>query len=1611
MDSSVKDPIIDLSEENELVNTNEVNTNEVEEVEEVEEVKEVENVMENISDVDTINSSIQIAPTDESNPIGKEDDPMLFIQLGDRVVIDSKYGRTTGTVYYRSLERISVKPDGVSNTVIDFELEQTEEEELYKEEYGVTAAYVIEKRKFESFTEQQDFRVNQQIDTFDKKGELYKSYKIVKVDKENDYIQIEDGDKINELRFNFIGIESDEEYKVISISQFVEKKEEVEEVVEVEEEEEEEEDEIEIIGDIQIIRPKIYEEAAYFEQTIPDNIQKIDMLNDLLSSIDSSLQNDKRSLRAIRVLVETLFNLKQATIAYNEDGSVKGQKDISVKTLSELINKVHVPLGRPVLDVKKKLYDTSDRKEDDIYFENFQNEYETMIQNKSAIVSSTMIGAPGGKIVREWNDQQQYLKNYLSPWLPNTVEPMWSALTDTDFFRTAPPELSNIDGKNVFENTVYGYIPLSKKDVVFFSDKIPFGIERALETTYRKGADRKKQILLPEESSTLDSYLLFPIKTASSLGITRSSNLAMDSGRSQMKKTTMRSILEKIGGPTDIGTSNDIVLLNIEGNTLSNISLADYIEGISIPSLGLGDIYITINQYGMNYLELTPDIINVIVKKIELYQSQLLTTLSKLREVINEVKEVEQSPFIISTIFEDIKSQITLADDITDYERINPSLKESDIGKAAYLMRKHPDYFQVAVGNNTALLAKAFFAANRQIYTDTLQIAKILKYNEVNIGETPVRNTCRHIRDLVAVRRVKDDMDRFQKLIDFFRKYQGTRDNNWINCNTCKEHLICIHERLQIQEFINPKEKDIIQKEIILKFSGGQFQGKYICRNCGQAIKDIDFDNNIEFDDNGKPIIGNAVIEDSIEDQIYNIVTPTELKFNEEETKCYNIIKEISDKLGVSIDTDGFKTIIIKTITWVNKFPNRNDYNENLKKKLPSLPDYDIAVARNIITAAATFLLLEIQTKIPSYVIKYALRNCKSPGFDGYPLDSDKTKKQGIEYVACAVASIRRNEVPWNQTGFLKVADDKKRQTGIMVYMDSIIKEIISDNIIQSNISEKLKYLSTSTPDRPKDIIPATFLPEQIIVTPEEAAKNVIIPEIAGNVTLWIRQAHSFAKKTEYISHTDCYLSNIKEPGKFSNDVSEYPVGKRTLVPNKQGRFLITKFNPRPKASDIVEPDKELYFRIFLKCCFEGPQKGYTHEPGLTNECLWCGFQFPTIPVIMDIDTEGKSALASQNIATGSDEFVNLLDTIHTVNKVESFKIAAELSITDIMNEFGAMTPPPIKNWQEVLAITTKNIILLPPDADKSEIVIALGPISEAPEDSSRIISERISPLYKGILEEIVKLSWINYFQVIQCYFITPLQRILTQFSSNSLFVPIELKNDLSKIHVENDIIPILDNDISILTLKGDNIKDPKFNLAKSKINYFLKQMSAILQYKNKICPKVIPGEDVTLMYIQRALLYGPIATLINPSEIPQDTEIKSTVKSIGDPSMKYLIDLISITLNKFSKEKLTFSDQQIKEIIAIRNEKERTNIIAEYSKLTDEERSVELMNQRLGLGKYAVGGTKLIYAYDKEYYDVERQKRFAAGIMEFPGSEITDELGFKNYEDDEGYDHREDDE
>ena len=132
--------------------------------------------------------------------------------------------------------------------------------------------------------------------------------------------------------------------------------------------------------------------------------------------------------------------------------------------------------------------------------------------------------------------------------------------------------------------------------------------------------------------------------------------------------------------------------------------------------------------------------------------------------------------------------------------------------------------------------------------------------------------------------------------------------------------------------------------------------------------------------------------------------------------------------------------------------------------------------------------------------------------------------------------------------------------------------------------------------------------------------------------------------------------------------------------------------------------------------------------------------------------------------------------------------------------------------------------------------------------------------------------------------------------------------------------------------------------------------------------------------------------------------------KDINNDSINFCTTIIMGCLFKYNREKLSYDNDKIKNMIAVRDEKERVNVVAQFNMLTEEERAIELINKKLGLGKWSVGGTKLIYAYDKDYYDLEREKRLMAGIMEFPGSgngemnppegRQTDQFGFPVYTD-----------
>lgn len=1640
-------------------NTNDVAVpvSDIEEVGDIEYIEDIDMAVETAEESNGVihDQSVQISPT---VPANMGDERSSIIELGDYVVFETTaYGRIIGTVMYRSLERISIKPDGISHYLQHFMITQEDGEDIFDEKDGITDIYIIEKRKYKTFVEQQDFRVGQLVDTFDSDQQPYKLFKIIHVNQHADSITLEDPDDKEqpyEVLFKGIGIDSDEPISVIRVrptelnERFVDDTE--EEAVPPLEEEEEEELEIEDVGVVEMTLAKVYKEAAAFEQRIPDDLQKIDALNDFISGLDPAVQKDPRAIRSIRILVETLFNLKQETVQYNSDGSIDGIKTLSAKSIRELIDRVHIPLGRPVLSVNKKEY-LGYSIDGELYeipasakgahFLDFNDELARMKQPISKVVSAGV----NGSIIREWKDQHDYLTIFLSPWKPNSMERLWNVKADSEFFRSS--DTTQIVENDIVPLVTTGYPPMKavKQDkqtmIVSIFNTVSFGLERGLSTTFRKGSDRSKQTLIKEEGASLSAYMLFPPHVANQMGSTRSRYLAHDTYRSKLLPlVSMRDQLKKFDGPMKKGTTNDVLILDIVGNTFGNISLTDYIDGMTIPALGLGDTFDTLAHYGIDQLEFQPDMVNVLLPKLEAYQSQLLSTLATLRNMISsQPKEEPEHRTMISNppFLEIIRNEPMLLEYLNEFQRIQPNLAHSDIGQVSHLMKHASNYFQVAAGNDKLLKGKAFLQAGLTEYLNQLTIANQIRYNEQHSGSRPVKNTCPHVADLVSVRRISDDSERMFQFTKFFKRYQGVRSENWINCNSCKENLLCIHERLQIQAYLNPKEKQTIEKQMVLSFAGGQFQGKYICRNCGQAIRDLDFDNNLEFDDNGRPKSGTAVLVDYeaiMEEKIEELIRPPtedvpQIQYTAEEMKLYHVIRELAERVGVELDATGFRHVIDDTMRYMNSVPRREEYGS--KKKL----SYEVFVIRYMVCACAAFTLIEIQSKIPSYLIRYTLMGCPNPGFDGIPLSTDNNM-QGLEYMACAVSTITRKSPPWNQTGFQEYPDEK-RMKGVLAYLMDILAHSQQNADIQSRLSLKRRYLldvlGRSVEGEgafAKESIMPSFLPEQLIITPEEAAKDVIKPEVAemmGNqgkqalVKFWIRQSHAIARstaklvKSSSLSETTCCTSSLTTPGSYWKNDKNFPqMAGRSLTPNIQGSMLLTDFKPRDASMGVVEPDADLYHRLFLKCCFTGPRIGHSHEPGLTNRCTWCGLQFPSHPKVMDTDKEGKAALSE--VDTSTNEFIGLLDSIHNVNKVKPLPKKEVTSLENLMKQLGEIEPAPIENWMSIIEQTTIQCKRLEPNAQRDEIAQAVGLLSESTRDAEALIFRgKTMTSYKAFLDEkITELPWADFFNVLQIYFVIPIQRFLTQFNTENFVVPKEMKKILSETHVDEDLQPLLDHEMDFLHKKESDMKNPRLEFARTKLTHYLNQLRVILPFKNIIRPIVVPGKERTLVYIQKAIFYGTLSTLLDSGDVPRTVKRTSAMQSASDPSAEFILRMFTDCVKKYSTESLSYDDKLIKEMIETRNEKERVHVVKEMDKLTDEERAIELKNKQLGIGKWSVGGTKVIFAYDKDYYDQERQKRQDAGITDFPGSESAmafDEYGFREYGDNDyeregGYDH-----
>ena len=1625
------------------------------------------------------------APQDGAPQVGapQEEEEEEAVELGDRVLlIGGRYTKTRGLIYYRDDDLIRIMPDGVSDRLIDLPIS----EEGIDPDLGLEEISIIKKRSVPTFVSLADLRVGQRVETFGPNGEQGPSYTVTRVDAENDIADMEDetGGVMDDFIQPFIGLRRDRGFAVIRTQDAAEAPKPVEDPAAVVVEEANVEVDFELLDEIEV---PIFEEIKEIPSSLrsyPDVVQKIDMLQDLLKALDPRQQKNQNKIREARRLVESMILLRNDIIEYGNGGDIKGDKSVSLETLSELLDKTEFPLAKQVLGVSKNLYldhstehivkvrgkvgpiDKTDTNNNEVtinYLEDTVKQGIEYFDTQMAAAPPDTIGEKSNSLPKWHTAWQGFFNEYFKPFDPNTQGEPIQFRSDRDFFRSQIPQRvirTNENGSSEGEDekgTLTGLDMAVGDDttlvgVEYISPQYKFGIERGLGPRFARYGERKLlKVVENADAAEVLNYVIFPLEFSRDLGVIRSGNLAIDIGQAMKTQTLMNEILEN--PISDIPSSGGIISVNAAGSSLGNVEITDWLKGQAIYGNGIGSLLPFLKSFGLSGVELTVEQKDVLDKKIEAYRSSIKKIIVDMRNKLTSEVPVVTNDSLLSpeqedAFFKQIESEPLFITALLEFSSRYPSYAKNDVARFAAVYAKYADFLLSALGSSAQGVAIERTRAVRDQFLDALRASLSFRKKLEMAGEAPTPNRCPHVESLNSIRKVKDNDDRMKLLIKFMNQFRSEKRDHWIWCAACKQHLICEHEFLILQEFLHPREKEIIHKQILLHFSGGEFQGKYICRHCGQSISEIEFDTSLEYDDEGKPMMGRSVLvdEDAVEEEELNkaLAVETEevekIDFKDESKNLmYRTINELANLVGVYPDKESYTKMVEQVTELVGNLKSRDEYaalvKQAAKKKQPGLLEYDIYLNRYLVSFCAAILLINVQTKRPDYIVRYTLQGCSNPTFIGYPLQADPANKAGIEYISCAVASRMQKDNPWNLTGFQSILNDKKRLIEVTKWVDEAIKKCINIVDIQQSIATKKQYLletfgAEAAEGRPSDIIPDSFTPRQIIVSvkQEEGAEAPIVEAAASpsmRAQAWILEGHKQARVSgKYLpgnpfSEASCCYSPLTTPGSYWKEKAGLPVLEAKVPPQGfKGSLLNVHMNPRPIQNLLGKADASIMYRLFMRLCFMGPEEriGLPHEPGYNQTCAWCKFKFPEDPrlpppmpvyakdsgtqkkydeefksTVADKEQKELAALQTQGVVITVETFEELLDASHKKFLVQPIAVKTIPLGMEMFTSLMVVTPEPFDEFKETMNQMIAEVSKLPPGADKAQMAIAYGALSEKAREFEEMIKKKLGydkEIQRRVAEKDTKYFGFRYLiglspqslgELLRSYFLLPLQRAITTIDLEATLV-VQKSYQLSK-ETSEDIQHNLNNHVSHIKTIKKNMADSDY--VRDKVVELVNRLSVVVPlFTKKLRANLLPAGSLGLDYIQRVIVGGIFSEFIDSNRVPTGSDATGPLRSIVDKATN-LIAIFADCLSKLKTEGLNLSGEQITVMIAERNEKEKAKIIGDLDKMSKEAKTVEMLNKKLGLGKWAVGGTKAIYAYDPEQYEREKQEREAAGIFD----------------------------
>lgn len=1572
-----------------------------------------------MADTDLVEEDPPLAQ--EQNPEqSSEQDSSQDLELGDTVYLaGGRLDKTQGILYGFTPDRFTIMPMGASDRVISVGIvDGTPDPEL-----GLEEVVILKKAAKPGFVHLLDLRAGQRIETFASGGVPSTGYTVKSVNEGLDSaIFADDAGEEEEIVFGFTGIPRELPFEVMRARDAAPP------VLAVQEEAPaptspltiDDEDLADAVPEdagaadgaadgaeaagtfalgeeIELPADEEIKEISTANRIYPDVFQRSEMLSQLIRLLPEAQQRNPVKLQGIRRLVERFMYLRNQTVKYGVAGEPRGEKATSAETLAELVATGTPPLGRSVVTMKKVIYHAhredkaADPVDGGIEEDELAGVYMSdVIQTVETLNKDYVEGGEGVALAA----------------VPGAVPVFYTHMDtvrkiDTAFRMTTGASTANAD-REVFRLEPPGGegVPALQPDPQAFTPVIitqtPYSLVRILKERVGGGPKNPRQVE-PAETPEIISTLLFPRSTARDLGPIRSGSLALDISRGMTRARLLVEWIDALGEATDFPTADGLLLLGLNG-IVGNVGVKEWLESQPLTLNSVAEAHQLFSVYGFSDLEWTTEQAAVLQAKVDANLAGIRIFLARKREeAAAGIKEPVAAGLLPEARSADllarVESEPLLQKAVETLRRgLGATAAAVDVVWFSALAVATPDLLLAVLGQQPVPLVRERLRLVLKQRSEASADGYKLRLKLASAGEPPVRNTCVHVAALEKVRKVREDSDRTKLLAKFLGTYRSKTEDNWVFCNVCDSHLLCGHELLQIQQFVRPKEREALYKEMILNFSAGTEGRSFVCRVCGQSLKEIEFDTGLEFDDEGRPMMGrsamvdkDAIAEQEIEDLLSG---PAKKEEEQAPTEEGRVIKKIAGLLGIAPEPADYQRILGELTAYTSTLLTREAYAAETRGRGRSAPDYDIYRSLRVVSAAAAAVLLDIQTHVPEYTIYFTSADCVG-GFGGWPLAATDPPlaSAGITCVSTVVAGINDDEEPWNLTTLQRQPNLLKRREALEKYVKGQVDMFLKSPAMAAALVRKrewLEKLGTGVTGRAKDQLRATFRPVPYKVSVAEAAAAPIAaagatPRKAAEA--WIRDAHGLASVPgSAASVKGCCFKPLGAPAEAWKGLPALSdaVGRSTA----SGRAVTTFEAGLVKPLD-AKTDPAAYWRLFARLCWRGESKGRPHQLGIGLTCGECGLNFienPSLTAAIEVvgaDEASKAAtqliqnMETQGVVISDETFLDLLDAAHRVQKAG----AAPPPVAPRL-EFLA-GPGPLDGWPALLQELQVTLAELGPAATTLQIATAADRFVQVITERETFVRGRIGEAAFASLETLTKKTPRECGNALTTGFVVPFQRWLTGLDPASFKIldtyelSTETKADILVKGMGAHLRPLGET----WDLRG---------LARSKAAAFVAEVGG---YCRSIFPalraSLTPGGSVMVTYLLRAYVMGSAARLLDPHVVP----VGEATDDAGQEGtgLRGLQRAFLTCLSRYSVGSRIPSEDEIRLDLEKRAEAEKQKFIKRLDGMTREQRKVELMNKTLGIGEWAVGGTKAIRQYDEDRYEAERTERAQAGLTDYP--------------------------